>query len=99
MQTSFPVLDGARIDAEIASQLLLGQPTRSASANEAFGKAGPLSRGIVTEKPDDGRNISDGRQGRVAFPVGNGQGTDPDDLGNLRLEETQVRSAGADVVP
>ncbi len=99
VQTSFPVSNRSGVDTKGACQLLLGHSVRPARCGEAFRKeSGRQGKGIVVQESDDRRNVLDRGLGRVAFPVRDGRCTNPNLLGNLRLEETQVHPAGTDMV-
>lgn len=98
MLTVFPIPDSARINAQFLRQFLLGEPSCPASRGEAFGKRGGWGRRIVPEKSDDRGYVTDWRPGCVALPVRDGECTDPDLLGDLLLEESEVHPSGTEVV-
>jgi len=98
MHSVFPVIDCGGIDAELVCKLPLREPSGPAGRTETSGKGGGRCRGIVAQKPSDGGIVLDGGVGCVAFPEGEGLGIDPDLLGNLLLEKSEVHPAGTDVV-
>ena len=98
MPPCLPAHQRGRIDAQLLGHLPLRQTERPAGACQEFWESGGGRQGIVAQKPDDGWNVLDRGLGCVAFPVGDGQRMHADQLGNLRLEEAKVQSAGADMV-
>ena len=96
--TIFPVSYSGGINAERRGELLLGHTLSPAGSGEPFGKRICRREGVVPQESDNRRDVLDRRLGCVALPVGDGQWTDPDEVGNLRLEETEVDPAGSDMV-
>jgi len=52
----------------------------------------------VTQEPDDGRDVADGRSGCIAFPVRKGGLINAYAVGNILLQELEVLAALTDVV-
>jgi hypothetical protein len=98
MPPGFPVFDRRWIKAEPLGHL----PLRQAECPPRSGKALRICVGwrkwVVTQEPDNGRDVADGRSGCVAFPVANRQFVNADPISNLALEELEVQAARADMV-
>jgi hypothetical protein len=53
---------------------------------------------VIAKKLEDGRNVSDRREGCVAFPVVNSGRVDPDSLRDLTLNEIPTQPTAPDVI-
>ena len=98
MQPGLPVLDGRRINPQLLGHLPLRQAEPSSRGDKALREGVGGGQGIVTQEPDDGRDVADGRNGCVAFPVGSCEFVNADLVGNLLLQESEVQAALAEVV-
>ena len=98
MPPGFPVFDCRRINPQLLGHLPLRQAERPARGGKALREGVGRGQGIVTQEPDDGRDVADGRNGCVAFPVGNREFVNADLVGNLLLQKLEVQAVLAHVV-
>ena len=98
MLPGFPTLHRGRIDSQLRSHLPLRQAEHPARGDKAFRECVGRGQRVIPQELNDGRDVANGRNGCVAFPVRNGGFVDADLVGNLLLEEVEVETPGADVV-
>ena len=99
MLPGFPAIHRGRIDAKPFGHLPLRQTEPLAGGCEAFRKRVRRWLWIVPQESDDGRDVADLGDGCVDFPIGNREFVNANLFRDLLLEELEVQSSRADMVP
>jgi hypothetical protein len=96
--SGFPSLQRGGINAQLLGHPPLRQAECAARSYEEFSKRVGWWKRVVAQKPYDGRDVTDSRNGCVAFPVGNRQCVNANPFANVLLKEPEVEAASADMV-
>jgi hypothetical protein len=98
MLSRFPPLQRARFYTQLPSHRRLRQSERLARSDEAFTKRVGRRKRVITEKLNNGGDVSDCWTGCVVFPVDYRHSVYADLRANLPLKEPEVETASADMV-
>jgi hypothetical protein len=90
MSSGFPIPQRRRIDAQLLGHFSLRQTERPPRGGKALRERGRGLLRVITQEPNDGRDVADFGNGCVDFPIGNRELMNADAVGDLFLQELEV---------